>query len=186
MSVDKILISHIAAELIVITGVAYYYHKKCGTLQSQINDLNTKLENMNGINYINSIKKQEMFEAQTIQHINKIYSIINNTNPMYLNNVSNDKQQYIDNMRQNDNTIKEHFYPPNAPNMNNMNSSMITSQMVNKQTTNAHNQSNIHTNPLMNTLSMIGPLTTMFKVVMDPKPPHPEELFNNIDLSIIL
>uniref|UniRef100_A0A6C0I4Z5 Uncharacterized protein n=1 Tax=viral metagenome TaxID=1070528 RepID=A0A6C0I4Z5_9ZZZZ len=181
MSVDKILISHIAAELIVITGVAYYYHKKCSTLQSQITDLNTKLENMNGINYINSIKKHEQFEAQTIQHINKIYSILNNTNPIYLNNVStiNDKQQSTD-MRQSDNSIKEYFYPQN---INNMNSSMITSQMINKQTTNSHNQSNIPTNPLMNTLSMIGPLTTMFKVVMDPKPPHPDELFNNMDIN---
>jgi|LauGreDrversion4_2_1035121.scaffolds.fasta_scaffold14585_1 hypothetical protein len=176
MSVDKILISHIVAELIVITGVAYYYHKKCSTLQSQINDLNTKLENMNGINYLNSIKKHEQFEAQTIQHINKIYSILNNTNPMYMNNISN-----INDKQQSDNSIKEHFYPPN---INNMNSSIITNQ-INKQTPNSstHNKSNISTNPLMNTLSMIGPLTTMFKVVMDPKPPHPDELFNNIDIN---
>lgn len=174
MSVDKILISHIAAELIVITGVAYYYHKKCGSLQSQINDLNNKLENINGINYLNSIKKQEVFEAQTIQHINKIYSMLSNANPMYINNMSNinDNKQLIDIARPVDNSIKEHYYPTN------------TSQINNKQTvSNVSNQSVAPTNPLMNTLSMIGPLTTMFKVVMDPKPPHPEELFNNIDIN---
>lgn len=177
MTIDKTLITHIVAELIVICGLAFYYHRKCSGLQLQINDLNSKLEKMNGINYLNTIKRHEQFENQTVQHINKIYSILNNnvgnlnlnngTNSLNMNNISNS-----DILRtNNDSIIRENFYS-----QTNDNASLLSQQTPLQQKPPV-------SNPLMNTLSMLGPLTTMFKVVMEPKPPHPNEIFENIDIK---
>jgi hypothetical protein len=177
MTIDKTLITHIVAELIVICGLAFYYHKKCSGLQLQINDLNSKLEKMNGINYLNTIKRHEQFENQTVQHINKIYSILNNnvgnlnlnngTNSLNMNNISNS-----DILRtNNDSIIRENFYSHS-----NESASLLSQQTQLQQKPQV-------SNPLMNTLSMLGPLTTMFKVVMEPKPPHPNEIFENIDIK---
>lgn len=169
MIIDKTLISHIVAELIVISGLAYYYHKKCGNLQLQINELNLKLEKMNGINYLNSIKRHEQFESQTIQHINKIYSLINSINN---GNVNMNMTPNMDTFKfNNENIVKENFYSS-------------SSETINSYSVSTPQPKPLHqTNPLMNTLSMLGPLTTMFKVVMEPKPPHPNEVFDNIDIK---
>ena len=70
MTIDKTLISHVIAELIVISGLSFYYHKKCVNLQLQINELNSKLEKMNGINYLNSIKRHEQFV--TLQRVSPV------------------------------------------------------------------------------------------------------------------
>ena len=167
MTIDKTLISHVIAELIVISGLSFYYHKKCGNLQLQINELNSKLEKMNGINYLNSIKRHEQFESQTVQHINKIYSILNNSNNVNMNILPN-----IDSFKvNNDNGVKENFYSPSMTNVNNYNNN------------NNNPVAKPQTNSLMSTLSMLGPLTTMFKVVMEPKPPHPNDIFDNIDIK---
>ena len=169
MTIDKTLISHVIAELIVISGLSFYYHKKCGNLQLQINELNSKLEKMNGINYLNSIKRHEQFESQTVQHINKIYSILNNSNNVNMNILPN-----IDSFKvNNDNGVKENFYSPSMTNVNNYNNNNNNNNPVAKP----------QTNSLMSTLSMLGPLTTMFKVVMEPKKPHPNEVFDNIDIK---
>ena len=185
MTVDKTLIAHIVAELIVISGLSFYYHKKCSNLQLQINDLNSKLEKMNGNNYLNTIKRQEQFESQTVQQINKLYSILNT-----MNNGNN-------NVSSNDNIIKESFYTPSNNIVINENRSSLLPSIIRDDlysdkrsefsSFSSHKQS-VHTpesvsNPLMNTLSMLGPLTTMFKVVMEPKPPHPNEVFSNIDIK---
>ena len=186
MTIDKQLVTHIVAELIIISGLAYYYHKKCGNLQLQINDLNTKLEKMNGINYLNTVKRHEMFETQTVQHINKIYSLLNNLNnngnindtngqnPMnqmnlmnQMNSINPMNSMNLMNQMNNENVIKESFYGSSTTNEKNTISQTKPSQ----------------NNPLMNTLSMLGPLTTMFKVVMEPKPPHPNEVFENININ---
>ena len=182
MTIDKTLITHIVAELIVICGLAFYYHKKCSGLQLQINDLNSKLEKMNGINYLNTIKRHEQFENQTVQHINKIYSILNNNvGNLNLNNVSNSlNMNNISNSdilrTNNDSIIRENFYSQSN------NSATLLSQQTPLQQT-APQQKPPVSNPLMNTLSMLGPLTTMFKVVMEPKPLHPNEIFENIDIK---
>lgn len=167
MPIDKILISHIVAELVVICGVTFYYHKKCNNLQQQINELNSKLEKLNVNNYLNSLKRQEQFEMQTIQHVNKIYSLLNN-NGINLNSISNLQSEKII-----ENNIKENFY--NNTNLNGSNVQNISNDNVQKTS-----QS---TNPLTNAISMFGPLASMVRVVMEPKPPHPNEVFENIDIK---
>ena len=172
MAIDKTLISHIVAELIVICGLSFYYHKKCSSLQLQINELNSKLEKMNGINYLNTIKRHEQFESQTVQHINKLYSMLNNMNGM--NNMSGISNSDI--LRtNNDSIIRENFYS-----QSNESASLLSQNTSSQQ---APLQKPPVSNPLMNTLSMLGPLTTMFKVVMEPKPLHPNEVFENIDIK---
>ena len=182
MTVDKTLIAHIVAELIVISGLSFYYHKKCSNLQLQINDLNSKLEKMNGNSYLNTIKRQELFESQTVQQINKLYSILNTMNNSGINSgINSDTSRSIS-----DNIIKESFYTPiNDTNISNENRSS-TSQGTGSSSITSHKQIQqkpTHSNPLMSTLSMLGPLTTMFKVVMEPKPPHPNEVFEKIDIK---
>lgn len=174
MNIDKKLISHIVAEFLIISGLSFYYHKKCTNLQLQINDLNIKLEKMNGVNYLNSIKRQEQFENQTVQHINKIYSILNNPNNINNSNVGFNNNPVIDSLKINNEIIKENFYSPS------LNETPQQSNFLQSHNVTQKNQS---INPLMNTLSMLGPLTTMFKVVMEPKPPHPNEIFENIDIK---
>jgi hypothetical protein len=180
MPVDKILLSHIVGELIIICGVTYYYHKKCNTLQLQINDLTSKLENLNGINYINSLKRQEQFETQTVQHINKIYTMLNNMNnntnnmnnltfPIPLNESGYMNTMHNMNTTKTENVIKEHYHSGSTQNLQNQSSNQSSNQ---KQIT----------NPFMNTISMLGPLSTMFKVAMTPSPPHPDEIFSKIDI----
>ena len=175
MIIDKKLISHIVAEFLIISGLSFYYHKKCTNLQLQINDLNVKLEKINGVNYLNAIKRQEQFENQTVQHINKIYSILNNiTNNT---NIGFNNNPVIDSLKINNEIIKENFYSPSS-NETPQQSNFLQSHNVTQKT-----QKTQTSNPLMNTLSMLGPLTTMFKVVMEPKPPHPNEIFENIDIK---
>lgn len=173
MPIDKLTISHIVSELIIISGVVFYYHRKCTHLQQQINELNLKLEKLNGVNYINSIDRHEQFEKQTVQHINKLYSIINSIKTQNVDNI--DKQVNLNFKNSNDmfvplykekENIREH-YSNQSSNQSGVTRSIDTSI----------------SNPFMNTLSMLGPLTTMFKVVMEPKPPHPDEIFNNIDIN---
>ena len=172
MTIDKTLITHIVAELIVICGLSFYYHKKCSSLQLQINELNSKLEKLNGINYLNTIKRHEQFESQTVQHINKLYSMLNNMSSMgNMSGISNS-----DILRtNNDSIIRENFYSQSNE------SASLSSQNTSLQQ--SVSQKPPVSNPLMNTLSMLGPLTTMFKVVMEPKPLHPNEVFENIDIK---
>jgi len=164
MPIDKITISHIVSELIIITGVIFYYHRKCNQLQQQINELNLKLERLNGTNYINSINRHEQFEKQTVQHINKLYSIINSIKTQ--NNENVDKQVHLNFQNNSNDTFVPLYKEKESIRENYSNQNSVT-----------------NSNPFMNTLSMLGPLTTMFKVVMDPKPPHPNEIFNNIDIN---
>ena len=171
MAIDKIFISHVVSELLIICGVSFYFHKKCSNLQQQVNELNSKLEKLNVNNYILSLKKQEQFEIQTVQQINKIYSmlntIMNNQSYMDSNNPRSNVFNPVYNVENNTSTIKENYSPPQQ-------STTQQSQTPVKK----NNQ-----NPLLNTLSMIGPLSTMFQVMVDKKPPHPDELFQNIDIN---
>jgi hypothetical protein len=182
MTIDKKLISHIIAELLIISGLAFYYHKKCISFQSQINELNLKLEKLNGVNFLNTIKRHEQFEIQTVQHINKLYSIINNINSENKEIISN-----VEYPKMNNNTIKENYYQTSNENKSNENKSTIDPSDTILQSKNSFTNINQNisqkSNPLMNTLSMLGPLTTMFKVVMEPNPPHPNEVFEKIDIK---
>ena len=182
MAIDKTLISHIVAELIVICGLAFYYHKKCSSLQLQINDLNSKIEKMNGINYLNTIKRHEQFENQTVQHISRLYSLLNMNNGINnVNNVNNvNSISNSDILRtNNDSIIRENFYSNSTDNINKTENIPLQQPSSQQQQLPKPPVSN----PLMNTLSMLGPLTTMFKVVMEPKPQHPNEIFENIDIK---
>ena len=182
MAVDKILISHVVSELIIICGLAFYYHKRCNNLQQQINELNSKLEKLSGTNYINSVRRQEQFELQTVQQINKIYSILNSISTQQTtpsNSLSNTPtnlplQQPNQNMftpsYTSENVIKENY--------SNIQTGQLSSQ--NNQQVQKNQQP---LNPLMNTLSMLGPLSTMFQVITREKPPHPNEIFSNIDIN---
>ena len=165
MPIDKITISHIVSELIIITGVVFYYHRKCNHLQQQINELNLKLEKLNGTNYINSINRHEQFEKQTVQHINRLYSIISSLKSSQIIDTT-DKQVNL-NFQNNSNDTFVPLYKEK--------------EIIRENYSNQNSVTN--SNPFMNTLSMLGPLTTMFKVVMEPKPPHPQEIFNNIDIN---
>jgi hypothetical protein len=176
MPIDKIFISHVVSEIIIIIGVSFYYHKKCSYLQTQIQELNNKLEKLNVNNYLSLLERQKHFEQQTVQHINKIYSILNSrniTSPQEQQNIYDNNQYSF----------------PNTQKYENMTFETDSFSLENKEIT---RQSNVQVekkspqqpqNPFLNTLSMIGPLSTMFQVVMDKKPPHPDELFKNMDNS---
>jgi len=177
MPVDKIFISHVVSELIIIIGVSFYYHKKCSYLQSQIQDLNNKLEKLNVNNYISLIERQKHFEQQTVQHINKIYSILNsrNVSPQENQNIYNNQYSTsfsTDNMNFNPDRITEGF------SLNGTKDTLNSTEKTQVSTEKKQSQ-----NPFLNTLSMIGPLSTMFQVVMDKKPPHPDELFKNLNVD---
>jgi hypothetical protein len=159
--------------VLIICGVSFYFHKKCSKLQQQIDELNSKLEKLDGNSYISSLKRQEQFEIQTVQQINKIYSILNN-----MNNVSN-----VSNVSNTENT--NNFKPIyNEPVRENYNHIQQESQ-VNKQGLSSNKSQPSLLNGLSNGLSMLSslPLSTMFQVVMKEKPPHPNELFQNIDIN---
>lgn len=69
------------------------------------------------------------------------------------------------------------FNRSNEPVRENYNSTTSTQSQVQQKPS-------VPQNPLLNTLSMLGPLaSTMFQVVVDKKPPHPDELFQNIDIK---
>ena len=158
MPIDKIFISHVVSEIIIIIGVSFYYHKKCSYLQSQIQELNNKLEKLNVNNYLALIERQKHFEQQTVQHINKIYSIVNSRGNT--NNIQNLNSQNNESMN-----FEQMSFPTE-------NEKTITIE----KKTQSQPQSQ---NPFLNTLSMIGPLSTMFQVVMEKKPPHPDEVLKN-------
>ena len=162
MPIDKIFISHVVSEIIIIIGVSFYYHKKCSYLQSQIQELNNKLEKLNVNNYLAFIERQKHFEQQTVQHINKIYSILNSRGNSHNN-------QNI-NLQNQENMI---FEPIGQMSFTTENEKTIPSEKK-PQTSQQQSQ-----NPFLNTLSMIGPLSTMFQVVMEKKPPHPDEVLKN-------
>lgn len=179
MPVDKILVSHVVSEVLIICGVTFYFHKKCARLQQQIDELNSKLEKLNANSYISSLKRQEQFEVQTVQQINKIYSILNNmnnfTNMNNLNNIENTstnfKPVYNESIRENYNIVQQ-------------------DSQVNKQGTpvpinKPQALQNTLLSGLSNGLSMLSslPISTMFQVVMKEKPPHPDELFQNMDIN---
>jgi hypothetical protein len=177
MPVDKILISHVVSEVLIICGVTFYFHKKCARLQQQIDELNSKLEKLNANSYMSSLKRQEQFEVQTVQQINKIYSILNNMNN--LNNTNN-----INNIE----NISTGFKPVyNEPIRENYNSVQQESQVNNQglQSNKPQPPQNTLLSGLSNGLSMLSslPISTMFQVVMKDKPHHPDDLFQNMDIN---
>lgn len=177
MPVDKILISHVVSEVLIICSVTYYFHKKCARLQQQIDELNSKLEKLNANSYISSLKRQEQFEVQTVHQINKLYSILNNMNN--LNNTSN-----INNIENTSTGFKPVYNEPIRENYN----SVQQESQVNKQGSSSNKPQtpqNTLLNGLSNGLSMLSslPISTMFQVVMKDKPLHPDELFQNMDIN---
>ena len=177
MPVDKILISHVVSEVLIICGVTFYFHKKCARLQQQIDELNSKLEKLNANSYISSLKRQEQFEVQTVHQINKLYSILNNMNN--LNNTSN-----INNIENTSSGFKPVYNEPIRENYN----SVQQESQVNKQgspSNKPQSPQNTLLNGLSNGLSMLSslPISTMFQVVMKDKPLHPDELFQNLDIN---
>lgn len=165
MPLDKIFISHVVSEIIIIVGVSFYYHKKCSYLQSQIQDLNNKLEKLNVNNYLALIERQKHFEQQTVQHINKIYSMLNSRGNLYNNqNINSQNHESMS------------FEPVGQMSFPIENEKTTVSTEKKTQAPQSQQQSQ---NPFLNTLSMIGPLSTMFQVVMEKKPPHPDEVLKN-------
>jgi len=186
MPVDKIFISHVVSEIIIIIGVSFYYHKKCSNLQTQIQELNNKLEKLNINNYLALIERQKHFEQQTVQHINKIYSMLKGISPDILNTRNSLYQENnFSNLQKHENVQFEHpnisegFYPrTNEQTFQMDNIPVSTENKVNSNVEKKPPQ-----NPFLSTLSMIGPLSTMFQVVMDKKPPHPDEIFKNLNVD---
>jgi hypothetical protein len=173
MPVDKILVSHVVSEVLIICGVTFYFHKKCARLQHQIDELNSKLEKLNANSYISSLKRQEQFEVQTVQQINKIYSILNNMNN--LTNMNN-----LNNIENTSTNFKPVYNEPIRENYNNVQQELQTAPLNKPQA-----PQNTLLSGLSNGLSMLSslPISTMFQVVMKDKPPHPDELFQNMDIN---
>ena len=175
MAIDKILITHIVTELVIICGISYYYHIKCNKLKLQIEELNNKIDKLNINNYILAIKKQEQFEIQTVQQINKLYSLINTNEINQRINEQNVNTNEKINQRINEQNSNILFNP-----IYNLNESVNNHEHQEKKQFEK-------TNPFFNTLSVLGgPLSTMFQVVMEKKPPHPNELFQNINVNKIV
>jgi hypothetical protein len=165
MNINKTVIAHILSELLIIGGVSYFFHRKCTFLQQQIDEMQKKIDKLGGQEYLNSLKRQETFETQTVQHINKLYSILNTFKMNSPSNLSSPFSSF--------------------PMENNMSTTGFASfDKQEKQITNSTNTTTstnaTPANPFLSTLSMMGPLTSVISVMMDKKP-HPSELFADFD-----
>lgn len=85
MDHTKIMMAHIATEIIVIGGISFLFHKRISDLNIKVSELEKKLEKVEkcekcegctgesgGIN----TEQFQQFQQQTTQHINNIYSAI--------------------------------------------------------------------------------------------------------------
>lgn len=70
MEPSKIMIAHIATEVVIIGGISFYFHKKITELNTKISELEKKIENLPGGN------DDEKFKQQTMQHIRNLYENI--------------------------------------------------------------------------------------------------------------
>lgn len=91
MEVSKLMIAHIATEVVVIGGISFFFHKRIVELNTKIAELEKKLEKAEGCKCTSSEggSTGEAFQQQTTQHINNIYSIIR----QITNNINESPQQ---------------------------------------------------------------------------------------------
>jgi hypothetical protein len=179
MTINKITIAHIVSEILVVSAVAFYFHKKYVALQTQVQELVNKIEKLNLERVSVLCQKQEQFETQTTQQINKIWSILNQQpmyqQPMYQRSEyqrpvfvpqfdidSSDKEPVREKYRGNENKKEE----------------IKTETVKPKEKTSF--------NPLQSAMSMIGPLSTMFQLATDRKTPHPSEVFQNVNIEAVI
>lgn len=80
MDSSKMLIAHIATEVIVIGGVAFYLNKRISDLTTKVAELEKKLEHFEGCSGGSNggIPEEEFskFQQQTTNHLKNIYSLI--------------------------------------------------------------------------------------------------------------
>jgi len=80
MDASKIMMAHVATEIIVIGGISFFFHKRISELNTKIAELEKKLEKCEGCTGTaeGGITGEQFgqFQQQTTQHINNIYSAI--------------------------------------------------------------------------------------------------------------
>lgn len=192
MTLNKLTIAHIVSELLVVSAVAFYFHKKYIALQTQVQELVAKIEKLNLERVPIVCQKQEQFEAQITQQINKIWNVLNSSMPAMYPREFNQRPEF--NQRQEFNQ-RPVFVP-----QYNVDSSKQESVRENYANSNSNKETKKETsqnentkpkeakpfNPIQSALSMIGPLSTMFQLTTDRKTPHPEEIFQNVNIGAVL
>lgn len=80
MESSKIMMAHIATEIIVIGGISFLFHKRISELNTKVAELEKKLEKCEGCSGGDSSGITEenftQFQQATTQHINNIYTAI--------------------------------------------------------------------------------------------------------------
>lgn len=80
MDASKIMMAHIATEVIVIGGISFFFHKRIAELNTKVAELEKKLEKCEGCAGASegglTNEQFGQFQQQTTQHINNIYSAI--------------------------------------------------------------------------------------------------------------
>ena len=102
MDSSKMLIAHIATEVVVIGGVSFFLNKRISDLTAKVSELEKKLEKLEGCSSSNGgIPEEEFnkFQQQTTNHLKNIYAIING--------ISND-------IAQNQNVSQQQVPPPQS------------------------------------------------------------------------
>ncbi|MDD4931575.1 MAG: hypothetical protein PHG66_05550 [Candidatus Colwellbacteria bacterium] len=80
MDASKIMMAHIATEVIVIGGISFFFHKRIAELNTKVAELEKKLEKCEGCTGASeggiTGDQFNQYQQQTTQHINNIYSAI--------------------------------------------------------------------------------------------------------------
>ena len=78
MDPSKIMMAHIATEVVVIGGISFLFHKRISELTAKVSELEKKLEKCESGTSDGGITGEQFgqFQQQTTQHINNIYSAI--------------------------------------------------------------------------------------------------------------
>lgn len=76
MESSKLMMAHIATEVIVIGGISFFFHKKIAELNAKVVELEKKLEKCGPISGGIPEEQFGQFQQQTTQHINNIYGAI--------------------------------------------------------------------------------------------------------------
>jgi hypothetical protein len=78
MESSKIMMAHVATEIIVIGGISFFFHKKISQLNQKIQELEKKIDEKHESTSScqHDPQKFEEFRQQTTGHINNIYSLL--------------------------------------------------------------------------------------------------------------
>lgn len=137
---NKSLVIHVAAEIIIVTGISFYFSQKNKKIMGHINDLIQRIEEQE-----DTIQKHEQLINNLTNALNDINNKITHNSSLnifkmpYDDNVRNSKKTPSVKVKKNNTLQKENMNNPTKsvdvqlhfikPNMNNFPSSSITSKV---------------------------------------------------------